>query len=123
MDIAQDLWVALSAFWIAILILGAFMLGMFVLALRFGPRRGYWAQPAAKFEAPGRKLAIVLYCIAGLHVLAGVAASAADSIGPSVIVVAVAAALFYVGCAQAMSLAGWLGRAVDRRHGREAAPR
>ena len=104
MDIAHGLWLELAWFWLAIVVLGAVMLGAFALVLRFGPRRGAWNQPAAALRPPGRGLRLALYGFALVHVLLGLAATTADSVGPSALLIATLMGSFYVACAQVMRL-------------------
>lgn len=83
-----------------------FALAMWGVALRFGPRRGYWNQPAAALMRPGRKLMWSMYAIALVHVLLGtVLAFAAPSGGVAVFLVLLVMGIFYVLCAHSFSLA------------------
>ena len=54
-----------------------FGLAMLGVALRFGPRRGYFNQPAAALRRPGRGMFVAMYVLAALHVLLGVIAAVA----------------------------------------------
>lgn len=88
-----------------------FALAMLGVALRFGPRRGTWNQPAAALVRPGRRLFISMYALAALHVVVGViAAIAVPGAGLGVLVVLVATAVFYVLCAHSWSLATGVAR-------------
>jgi hypothetical protein len=95
---------------------GVIALALFVvLVLKFGPKRGDWNQPAAKLRAPGRRLRIALYVVAGLHVVAGVvAAFAAPGGGVGVVLVGVAAGGFYVLLAEVMRVASLATRVRDQ---------
>jgi hypothetical protein len=104
-----SLWVTTAGF-------GLLCLAMFVLALRFGPRRGTWAQPAAKFVPPGRKLAWTLYAFGLAHVALGVAATGPVDGANAVatVVIETVMGLFYVACGKVVLIAGLVGR-YDRR--------
>lgn len=83
-----------------------FALGMFVLALRFGPKRGSWNQPAAKLRPTGRKLAWGLHLVTLLHVVAGIVlAVKVPGGGVAVLVVLIVMACFYELCAYSFRLA------------------
>ncbi|MCW2973185.1 MAG: hypothetical protein JWN72_1458 [Thermoleophilia bacterium] len=83
-----------------------FALGMFVLAVRFGPKRGTWNQPAAKLRRPGRRLTWMLHAVTLLHVVAGIVlAVKVPGGGAAVLVVLIAMACFYELCAYSFSLA------------------
>lgn len=87
----------LSQFWGAIVIMALFVLAMFALVLRVGPRSGFFNQPAEKFRPPGRIMQVSMYIFAALHVaVAVVAAIAIPSVGGSVILVGIGMAAFYV---------------------------
>lgn len=60
--------------WVTTSIMTVFLVALYVLALRFGPRRGTWNQPAAGFRAPRRWLVVLLLGLATAHVAAGVIA-------------------------------------------------
>ena len=92
----------------AALLLGfcVFALAMFGVALRFGPRRGSWNQPAAALRAPGRRMSWGLHAVALLHVVAGVVLAAkVPGGGAAVLVVMVLMAVFYELCAYSFTLA------------------
>ena len=83
-----------------------FGLAMFGLALRVGPRRGTWNQPAAALARPGKRVFATMYLVAALHVVVGlVAATAVPGGGMPILIVLVATAVFYVLCAHSFSLA------------------
>lgn len=95
-----------------------FSLAMWALALRYGPRRGYWNQPAAALRRPGRRTFLSMYAIAALHVIAGIAgAIAVPGAGIGVLLVLVVTAGFYVLCAHSYALAS---SAAERRRRRRA---
>lgn len=99
----------------AVTLLGFALFGalLYVLTLRFGPRRGYFNQPAAKFRPPGTRVRTALYVIAVLHLVAGLVGFVAipdDGVSPSILIVALLAAGFYVACAQALTLVGTFSR-------------
>src|SRR4051812_16761613 len=74
-----------------------FALAMFVLCLRFGPRRGYWGQPAAGLVRHGRRMFISLYSVALLHVALGIGlAFLAPGGGTAIFLVLVGMGAFYV---------------------------
>lgn len=114
MDLAEGIWLELRWFWLAIVLLGVVMIAGLAVVLRFGPRRGYWNQPAAELRAPGRRTRILLYALALLHVGMGLAAIAAPGVGVSALVVAVLVAVFYAACAQVMAIAA-VSRSRERR--------
>lgn len=88
-----------------------FALAMLGVALRFGPRRGTWNQPAAALVRPGRRLMIAMYLVAGIHVLLGIIVAArVPGAGIGVLLVLVATAVFYVLCAHSWSLAASIAR-------------
>ena len=92
-----------------------FGLAMLAVALRAGPRRGYWNQPAAALVRPGRRMFIAMYAIAILHVLVGlIAALAVPGGGIGIFLVLVAGGCFYVLCAHSWSLAHSVARRRDR---------
>lgn len=94
-----------------------FALAMWGIALRVGPRRGFWNQPAAVLRRPGRGVFVAMYVLAAIHVLLGVAvaigASGDGRVG--VLVVMVAMGAFYVACAHCYALA----TAATRRRARD----
>lgn len=92
-----------------------FGLAMLAVALRAGPRRGYWNQPAAMLRQPGRRMFLGMYGVAVLHVLtgAGVALFVPGG-GIDIFFVLLAAAVFYVLCAHSWAIA----HAVRRRRER-----
>jgi hypothetical protein len=88
-----------------------FALAMLGVALRVGPRRGTWNQPAAALVKPGRRMFIAMYAFAAIHVVLGlVAAIAVPGAGIGVLFVLVAMAAFYVLCAHSFALAGAVAR-------------
>lgn len=88
---------------------------MLAVALKVGPRRGYWNQPAAKLRPTGRGMLLAMYAMAALHVALGlVAAFAVPGGGIGVLVVLVAMATFYVLCAHSWALAHAVARRRDR---------
>ena len=92
-----------------------FGLAMLAVALRAGPRRGYWNQPAAMLRQPGRRLFLGMYGIAALHVLTGLGVYLLVPGGEiGIFFVLLAAAVFYVLCAHSWALA----HAVKRRRER-----
>jgi hypothetical protein len=83
-----------------------FALAMLGVALRWGPRRGTWAQPAASLRRPGRATALAMYSMAALQLVAGiVAATQIPGVGTGVLLVCAACSGFYVLCAVSYSLA------------------
>lgn len=94
---------------IVVLLLAGFALfglAMLGVALRVGPRRGTWNQPAAALARPGRGMFIAMYALALVHVVLGViAAAAVPGAGVGVLVVLVAMGAFYVLCAHSFALA------------------
>lgn len=91
-----------------------FALAMLGVSLRFGPRRGYWNQPAAALRRPGRGMFLSMYALAALHVLLGlIAAIAVPGAGIAVLLVLVATGAFYVLCAHSWSLAHTISRRRD----------
>ena len=111
---------------IAIVAFVAFWVVFVVAVLRFGPRRGQWNQPAAELRPPGRRTRIALYVTAAVHVVVGVVAALASPgtafwRGTGLVIVALAAAVFYVACAECMRIAARIARRVDaRRSGADA---
>jgi len=99
---------------IALLVgMALFGLGLFGAALRFGPRRGTWNQPAAALVRPGRVMFASMYALAAVHVVLGlIAALALPGGGIGVLGVLVAMGSFYVLCAHSFALAHAV---VDRR--------
>jgi hypothetical protein len=91
-----------------------FGLAMFGVALRVGPKRGTWNQPAAALVRPGRGVFIAMYAFAIAHVILGlIAAVKVPGAGAGVLVVLVVMAAFYVICAHSFALAA---RVTHRRH-------
>jgi hypothetical protein len=91
-----------------------FGLAMLGVALRVGPKRGTWNQPAAALVRPGRGMFVTMYVVAAVHVLLGlIAAIKVPGAGVGVLVVLVAMAAFYVLCAHSFALAT---RVAHRRH-------
>ncbi|MEO6866553.1 MAG: hypothetical protein ABI200_00870, partial [Gaiellales bacterium] len=87
-------------------------LAMLGVALRFGPRRGTWNQPAAAFVRPSRWLMICMYAFAAAHVVVGIiAATMVPGAGIGVLLVLVATAVFYVVGAHSYALV----KGVERR--------
>lgn len=87
-------------------------LAMLAVALRVGPRRGTWNQPAAALRRPGRGVVLAMHALAVLHLLAGiVVAAAVPGGGFDIFVVLAVTAGFYVLCANGYSLA----RSAERR--------
>lgn len=106
---------------VALLLAGLALFGLAMLgvALRFGPRRGFWNQPAAALRRPGRVTFVGLYALAAVHVLLGiVAATAVPGGGLGVLLVLAAMAAFYVLCAHSYALA----TGVTSRRGRPGGP-
>lgn len=98
---------------LATLMLAGFVLlgiALYATTNRFGPVRGFLWQPAARFRAPGAAIALVMYAVAALHVLAGVVLMFAlpDGVVWSVLLVTLAIAGFYV-------LLGASGTLAERR--------
>lgn len=92
-----------------------FGLAMLAVALRAGPRRGYWNQPAAMLRQPGRRMFLGMYAVAILHVLTGLGiALFMPGAGIGIFLVLLATAVFYVLCAHSWALA----HAVKRRRER-----
>jgi hypothetical protein len=88
-----------------------FGLAMLGVALRVGPRRGTWNQPAAALVRPGRRLFLAMYGLAALHVLVGLIAAFAVPGGEiDVLLVLVGAGAFYVLCAHSFALAHSVAR-------------
>lgn len=87
-------------------------LGMLVVALRFGPRRGTWNQPAARFREPGVSLRWTMYLFGLAHVGLGVVAMRAvgDQLAWGVLAVSIGAGAFYVACGKSLALATALSR-------------
>jgi hypothetical protein len=84
---------------------------MLGVALRVGPRRGFWNQPAAMLRRPGGRVFVGLYAFAIVHVLLGVGVVLLVPGGEvGVLVVLVGAALFYVLCAHSWVIAHRLPR-------------
>lgn len=105
--------ILLTALFLAAMAL--FGLAMLRVALRHGPRRGFWNQPAAMLRRPGRGMFIAMYSLAALHVLVGIGVAVTMPWGGAgVLVVLVATAVFYVLCAHSWALA----HSVARRHER-----
>src|SRR5687767_11231029 len=83
-----------------------FALGMFGAALRFGPKRGTWNQPAAALVRPGRKMFVTMYLIAAVHAAVGlVLAFTVPGGGPAIFFVLLFMGGFYVLCAHSFALA------------------
>ena len=113
MDITTTTDIVLVAFFLAGMAL--FGLAMLAVALRVGPRRGFWNQPAAALRAPGRRMFIGMYAVAILHVLTGLGvALLVPGGGIGIFLVLLATAVFYVLCAHSWALA----HAVRRRRER-----
>ena len=92
-----------------------FGLAMFAIALRVGPTRGFWNQPAAELRPTGRGVFIALYVVAGLHLLAGLLAAFVVPGGElAVFVVLALTGAFYVACAHSWALAHRLVRRRQR---------
>lgn len=92
-----------------------FGLAMLGVALRLGPRRGYFNQPAAALRRPGRRMFVSMYALAAAHVVLGIiAATAVPGGGIGVLLVLIAMAVFYVLCAHSFALASNLGRGRSR---------
>jgi hypothetical protein len=82
-----------------------FALAMLVLCLRFGPRRGYWNQPAAGLVRPGRRMFRSLYAVAILHVLVGAGlALFAPGGGPVIFLVLLGTGAFYAVAAHSWTV-------------------
>jgi hypothetical protein len=95
-----------------------FGLAMLAVALRYGPRRGYWNQPAAALRRPGRFTFRGMYAVAIVHVVLGVVvAIAVPGAGIGMLLVLVATACFYVLCAHSFALATGTKRRVESRRG------
>ena len=83
-----------------------FGLAMLGVALRVGPRRGTFNQPAAALRRPGRRMFASMYVLAAVHVALGLAvAIAVPGGGIAVLLVLVAMASFYVLAAHSFALA------------------
>lgn len=83
-----------------------FALAMLGVALRWGPRRGTWNQPAAALVRPGRRMFVSMYLLALLHVALGlVLAIAAPGGGVAIFLVLLLMGAFYVLCAHSFALA------------------
>lgn len=92
-----------------------FALAMFGVALRYGPRRGTWNQPAAAFMAPGGRMRVSLYVLAAAHVLGGIGiAIFAPGGGVAIMVVLLVMAGFYVLCARSLDVAERMQRRRSR---------
>jgi hypothetical protein len=100
------------------LMLGGFALfglAMLGVALRWGPRRGFWNQPAARLLKPGRRMFITMYAIAIVHVAVGVGlALFAPGGGFAIFLALLVLAVFYVLCAHSWALAHTIVRRRER---------
>ena len=94
---------------IVCLLLGGFALfglAMLGVALRWGPRRGTWNQPAAALVRPGRRVFFTMYGAAALHVLVGLGlAIFVPGGGLAIFLVLLGIAVFYALCAHSWALA------------------
>lgn len=92
-----------------------FALAMFAVALRVGPKRGFWNHPAAALRRPGRRVFVGMYAIAILHLLTGLgAALLVPGGGIGIFLVLLATAVFYVLCAHSWAIAHAGARRRDR---------
>lgn len=92
-----------------------FALGMFGVALRWGPRRGTWNQPAAALARPGRGIFVAMYLVAAVHVVLGlVLAFAAPGGGIAIFLILLVTGGFYVLCAHSFALAHSIVRRRNR---------
>ncbi len=88
-----------------------FGLAMLAVALRVGPRRGFWNQPAANLRHPGSRVIVGLYVFAFVHLALGLYIT--FFIEPQefgVLVVCVLMAAFYVLCGHSYQLAHRVAR-------------
>ncbi|MCW2960144.1 MAG: hypothetical protein JWM90_531 [Thermoleophilia bacterium] len=101
------------------LVLVAAMLALFVVfgvamlavALRYGPKRGTWNQPAAAFRRPGRFTFRGMYAVAIVHVLLGIIVTVAvPGAGIGILLVLIFTGCFYVLCAHSFALASGIQR-------------
>jgi hypothetical protein len=58
--------------WIAVIVFGVLTLALGAMVLRFGPRRGYWNQPAAVLRPVRSWLRISMWSIGAVHVVVGI---------------------------------------------------
>ena len=92
-----------------------FGLAMLGVALKFGPRRGFWNQPAAMLRRPGRRMFVSMYSLAALHVATGIGIAITMPYGGvGVLVVLCAIAVFYVLCAHSWVIAHSVARRRSR---------
>lgn len=100
--------VLVSMLLVGMILMGVAMLGV---SLKFGPRRGFWNQPAAVLRRPGRITFISMYALALLHVACGIiAATQVPGGGIGVLVVLTTMGAFYVLCAHSFALAHSVAR-------------
>jgi hypothetical protein len=94
----------------------AFGVVMLAVALRWGPRRGTWNQPAAALRRPGARLAASMYVLAGVHVVLGlVLATSFEGGGLAIFLAMCVMGAFYAMCAQCWTIAQRLVRRRDQR--------
>lgn len=86
-----------------------FMFTFYVLTLRFGPRRGYFNQPAAALRAPGRRMVTALYAVAAVHVVLGavvwLSAPGSNGLVWGALLIGIAMGGFFLACAWVMKIA------------------
>lgn len=88
-----------------------FGLVMLAVALRYGPKRGTWNQPAAAYRRPGRFTFRGMYAGAIIHVVLGIIVLiAVPGAGIGILLVLVATGCFYALCAHSFALASGIQR-------------
>ncbi|MBC7644350.1 MAG: hypothetical protein H7123_04430 [Thermoleophilia bacterium] len=92
--------------WVTVIVIALSLTALYAATLKYGPRRGYWNQPAARLRAPGRQLVIALWIFAALHAVAGLAMMVfSDTYGLSVFIVSLLMGGFYGAMAMVMQIA------------------
>ncbi len=81
---------------------------MFALALKIGPSRGHWNQPAPGFKRVPGWMTVVFWLVGILHLVSGVALG--SEYGLYVVIVAALMGLFWLLLAHVNILARKLGR-------------
>jgi hypothetical protein len=100
--------------WIATAIMALALTALGILVLRFGPHRGDWNNPAAKYRPPGVRVQRAMIALAAFTVvLGGIAGFAVTSGGTWVLVITMALAGVYL----AMAFSARIAQRVVRRRG------
>lgn len=103
--------------WGAVIAFALALTMLYAATLRYGPRRGYWSQPAAKLRRPGNGVVVAIWVVAAIHVVLGTAVmlSTRSSLGVGVFFITLGMAAIYAMFALCMQIASIANRRKPER--------